>query len=430
MAALPVRLGAVAHLHREGQPLARRTSRGCRDRATHRGCRRSRRRRSGSRARGAPRAGPTSRARGRGRRGRAGTTRAPGPARQADRREVRRGDARHLVLHEVERADRRRDPRSFASAASESARVRKLFMKQQRHARAVRAAQVEHLARDHVEETRARPSRGSSDFACAHAHRRAEPAVQLDRRRCARAPRVPRPRSERGRRRPRRRVDRARSRLARASPLAPRASSRVVVLEGADRLLGQPLAARIFAANGAKSGSSASRLAGRARRARAIIGATSAAPASSRHECIESIGFPTSTVRIPTRAAVIGPIVEPHARSLRVTKCCGVDARRRAERREARDGLGVARVGLVRVHLDHRPAAEDAAGGRARACRRSSGGRRGPCPPRRAASAPPRARAPCARAALEAGHAALERRRRGTARPRRCALRLPTSSWS
>ena len=38
------------------------------------------------------------------------------------------------------------------------------------------------------------------------------------------------------------------------------------------------------------------------------MGATSAVPAISRHECIESIGLPTSTVGMPTRAALIGPI--------------------------------------------------------------------------------------------------------------------------
>ena len=40
------------------------------------------------------------------------------------------------------------------------------------------------------------------------------------------------------------------------------------------------------------------------------MGATSALPASSRHECMESMGLPTSTVGMPVRAAVIGPIVE------------------------------------------------------------------------------------------------------------------------
>src|SRR5262249_62298780 len=55
-----------------------------------------------------------------------------------------------------------------------------------------------------------------------------------------------------------------------------------------------------------------------------IIGAMSATPAISRHECIESIGLPTSTVGIPTRAALIGPIVDPHATSPRDTKYCGV----------------------------------------------------------------------------------------------------------
>src|SRR5690606_40160871 len=33
---------------------------------------------------------------------------------------------------------------------------------------------------------------------------------------------------------------------------------------------------------------------------------------SSRAECIERMGTPTSTVRMPRRVAVSGPIVEPH----------------------------------------------------------------------------------------------------------------------
>ena len=46
---------------------------------------------------------------------------------------------------------------------------------------------------------------------------------------------------------------------------------------------------------------------------------------------IESIGFPTSTLGIPTRAAVIGPIVEPQPTSLRDTKCWGsIPARRQS----------------------------------------------------------------------------------------------------
>ena len=54
------------------------------------------------------------------------------------------------------------------------------------------------------------------------------------------------------------------------------------------------------------------------------MGCTSAVPASSRHECIASIGLPTSTAGIPARAAVIGPIVEPHGWSFRDVKRCGV----------------------------------------------------------------------------------------------------------
>ena len=38
----------------------------------------------------------------------------------------------------------------------------------------------------------------------------------------------------------------------------------------------------------------------------------SSTPQSSRAECIESCGTPTSMVSIPRRVAVIGPIVDPH----------------------------------------------------------------------------------------------------------------------
>ncbi len=45
--------------------------------------------------------------------------------------------------------------------------------------------------------------------------------------------------------------------------------------------------------------------------------ATSSAPISSRAECMASCAAPTSTVGMPVRADVIGPIVEPHGRSAR-----------------------------------------------------------------------------------------------------------------
>ena len=64
------------------------------------------------------------------------------------------------------------------------------------------------------------------------------------------------------------------------------------------------------------------------------MGATSAAPAISRHECIDSMGLPTSTVGMPVRAAVIGPIVEPHGWSLREREVLRRDADLRAQRRE------------------------------------------------------------------------------------------------
>ena len=46
--------------------------------------------------------------------------------------------------------------------------------------------------------------------------------------------------------------------------------------------------------------------------------------AISRALCMDSMGLPTSTVRMPSCPAVIGPIVLPQPRSVRVTKCCGV----------------------------------------------------------------------------------------------------------
>ncbi|GAY51038.1 hypothetical protein CUMW_131210 [Citrus unshiu] len=38
--------------------------------------------------------------------------------------------------------------------------------------------------------------------------------------------------------------------------------------------------------------------------------------------CIDNCGAPTSTVRMPTPLAKMGPIVEPQAMSLRTTKSC------------------------------------------------------------------------------------------------------------
>ena len=42
-------------------------------------------------------------------------------------------------------------------------------------------------------------------------------------------------------------------------------------------------------------------------------------PQTSLAECIESCGTPTSTVSMPSRVAVIGPIVEPQGMLLRET---------------------------------------------------------------------------------------------------------------
>ena len=56
-----------------------------------------------------------------------------------------------------------------------------------------------------------------------------------------------------------------------------------------------------------------------ARSADAIDGG-STTPHNSLAECIDSCGMPTSTVSIPSRVAVIGPIVDPHGTLLRDTK--------------------------------------------------------------------------------------------------------------
>lgn len=45
-------------------------------------------------------------------------------------------------------------------------------------------------------------------------------------------------------------------------------------------------------------------------------------PHTSRAECIDKMGMPMSRVRMPVRAAMEGPIVEPHATLLRPTNNC------------------------------------------------------------------------------------------------------------
>ena len=51
----------------------------------------------------------------------------------------------------------------------------------------------------------------------------------------------------------------------------------------------------------------------------AAISGGSSTPHTSRIECIESCGTPTSIVSMPNRVAVIGPIVVPHVMLLRET---------------------------------------------------------------------------------------------------------------
>ena len=87
---------------------------------------------------------------------------------------------------------------------------------------------------------------------------------------------------------------------------------------------------------------------------RAASAGGSSTPHSSRAECIDSCGTPTSTVAMPRRVAVIGPIVEPHGMLFRDTKTCHgtpavSHARRNSGGRRRRRG-----VSLVAVDLDRR----------------------------------------------------------------------------
>ena len=88
------------------------------------------------------------------------------------------------------------------------------------------------------------------------------------------------------------------------------------------------------------------------------ISGTSSAEASSRHECIASIGAPTSTVGMPSRVAVSGPIVLPARQVGPGDEPLHRHAGRGAALGEPAAGRGVGRVGLVGVDLEHRAAAE------------------------------------------------------------------------
>ena len=84
---------------------------------------------------------------------------------------------------------------------------------------------------------------------------------------------------------------------------------------------------------------------GSARNAAAAVTryAGSSTPHSSRAECIDSTGMPTSTVRIPSRVAMIGPTVLPHGTVLRETNTwLGTPASRHARAHAAAPGASVA----------------------------------------------------------------------------------------
>ena len=74
-------------------------------------------------------------------------------------------------------------------------------------------------------------------------------------------------------------------------------------------------------------------------RAAAARYAGSSTPHSSRAECMDSTGIPTSTVRIPSRVAMIGPTVLPHGMVFFETNSCdGTAAFRQARAQAAAPG--------------------------------------------------------------------------------------------
>ena len=143
-----------------------------------------------------------------------------------------------------------------------------------------------------------------------------------------------------------------------------------------------------------------------------------ATPHSSRAECIDSCGMPTSTVAMPSRVAVIGPIVEPHGMLLRDTNTwCGTPAVGAGLRKQRRR-VGRRRVALVGVDLDRRALVDDRARGRGRGARGSSGARRGRCRPTRSSTRPaPGGRS--SRSPPRGRDEPLDARSRGAARRRR-----------
>ena len=86
--------------------------------------------------------------------------------------------------------------------------------------------------------------------------------------------------------------------------------------------------------------------------------AGSSAPISSRVLCIDSAAAPKSTVVAPVSDDVTGPTVEPHGRSLRVTKVCIGHPGLLAGEPERRGADGVRGVAQVGVDLEHRAAVD------------------------------------------------------------------------
>ena len=84
----------------------------------------------------------------------------------------------------------------------------------------------------------------------------------------------------------------------------------------------------------------------------------SATPASSRAECMESSGMPTSTVCTPSRVAVSGPMVEPHGTVLWDTNSWVATPARRQARRHSAAPWAPGRSAEFGVDLEQRTAVE------------------------------------------------------------------------
>ena len=95
-----------------------------------------------------------------------------------------------------------------------------------------------------------------------------------------------------------------------------------------------------------------------------LSASASAVPASSRAECMDSSGCPTSMVRMPSRVAVNGPMVDPQGQRVVGHELLGRHASRPAGPPPQRHAGRVGGVALVGVDLQQRAAVEQRLVGR------------------------------------------------------------------